>query len=231
MKIKKTNINNLRNGAHFQFHTEFKELVERIGADSIKIEAQFNDYLSLYKNVDDGLNKITKSAITRQIEEADKARDKIWSGLVEMNKAATKHFDSGIREAAERLKILFDTYGNLAIKPLNEETSSIYNILQELEGKYAADAKIVGIEQWVAELKTCNNKLSNLMQERFEESASKSNIVLKTARAELDKSYNKITERLNALVIVEGIAGYETFIKTWNVVVDDYAAILNRNKK
>ena len=231
MKIKKTNINNLRNDAHFQFHTEFKELVERIGADSIKIEAQFNDYLSLYKNVDDGLNKITKSAITRQIEEADKARDKIWSGLVEMNKAATKHFDSGIREAAERLKILFDTYGNLAIKPLNEETSSIYNILQELEGKYAADAKIVGIEQWVAELKTCNNKLSNLMQERFEESASKSNIVLKTARAELDKSYNKITERLNALVIVEGIAGYETFIKTWNVVVDDYAAILNRNKK
>jgi hypothetical protein len=228
MKVEKIHLNNLRNDAHFQFHTEFKDLVEKTGAASLNIEALFNTYGGLYKNVDDGLRKITKSVITEQIQEADKARDEIWSGLVEMNKAAAKHFDADVREAAALLKTVFDTYGNLAVKPLNEETSAMYNILQELEGKYAEAAKTVGITSWIAELKTRNNKLSDLMKERFDESASKSDIVVKVARAELDKCYVSIAERINALVIVEGTADYEAFIKTWNVVVAKYVVGLGR---
>jgi hypothetical protein len=146
IKISKINPLHLRNNAHFQFHTEFKDLVEKTGAASLKIEAQFNDYLLLYKKEDEGLNKITKSILTEQIQGADKARDEIWSGLVETNKAAVKHFDPKTREAAAQLKILFDTYGNLAVKPLNEETSAIYNILQELEGTYEAMIRICGCQ-------------------------------------------------------------------------------------
>jgi hypothetical protein len=183
MKISNIQPHNLRNDAHFQFHTEFKDLVEKTGAASLKIEAQFNAYLPLYDNVDNGLKKINKSTLAQEIQDADKARDEIWSGLVELNRAAAKHFDSSVREASAALKILFDTYGNLASKPLNEETSSIYNILQELEGNYAAAAEKVGITAWIAELKTRNNKLGELMKERFDESASKSDIVVKTARA------------------------------------------------
>jgi hypothetical protein len=231
MKISKMHTNHLRNDAYFQFYMEFKDLVEKTGAASLKIEALFSTFIGLYKNVDNGLRKITKSVITEQIQEADKARDEIWSGLVEMNKAASKHFDPGVREAAALLKIVFNTYGNLAVKPLNEETSAIYNILQELEGKYAEAAKTVGITPWIAELKTRNNKLSDLVKERFDESASKSDIIVKKARAELDRCYLSIAERINALVIVEGAAHYEAFIKTWNVIIAKYVSSSNRGKK
>ena len=222
MKIQSLHTFIMRNDSHFQFHTEFKDLVAKSGADALKIGQQFQSYLPLYDNVDTALKKINKSVLTEQIQEADKARDEIWSGIIDMNNAALKHFSPETREAAKKLKIVFDTYGNIAKKPLNEQTSATYNILQELEGKYAGDVAVVGIQQWVAELKARNNAFSDLMKERFDESALRTDIVLREARAELDKSYRTIAERINALVIVEGASTYEAFIKTLNVIIKKY---------
>jgi len=80
---------------------------------------------------------------------------------------------------------------------------------------------------WAAELQTLNNAFSGLMKERFDETASRCDIVLREARAELDQSYFAIREKINALVIVEGAADYENFIRTLNAVVAKYTAILN----
>jgi hypothetical protein len=117
---------------------------------------------------------------------------------------------------------VFDTYGNLASKPLNEETSAINNIIQELEGTYASDVGKVGLTNWVMELKKRNEEVSGLIEERFDESAGRSTVVLKEARAALDESYRGIVERLNALVIIEGEENYEPFIKRWNAVITQY---------
>lgn len=231
MKINKINTNNLKNSGHLQFHSEFKNLLERIGVKFLKVEALFNAYLPLYRNVVEGLRKIDKSAITAKIKEADKARDETYSGIVYMNKAALKHFDLNVKEAAKRLKIVFDAYGNLAIKTLNSESGSIRRIVDELEDKYAADAKIIGIGQWVKELKVRNKTFEELTRKRFEEYAGKSNILVKPARAKLDKAYNAIIERVNALVIVESIENYKVFVKTWNIIIDKYKETLSRNRK
>ena len=75
--------------------------------------------------------KIQKSAITAQIQDADRARDEIYAGMVETSNAALKHFSEEVRGAAARLKILFDTYGDVNRKSLSEQTSATYNILQE----------------------------------------------------------------------------------------------------
>jgi uncharacterized protein (TIGR02145 family) len=173
MKISKIHLNNLRNDAHFQFHAEFRDLVAKHGAEALKVKPQFDAYMPLYDRVDEALKKIVKSEFTAKIHEADKARDEIYTGMAETNTAALKHFNPQTREAAARLKILFDTYGNVASKPLNEETSAIYNILQELHGGFASDAATVGISQWVAELQTRNVAFENLVKERFDETASR----------------------------------------------------------
>jgi hypothetical protein len=179
--------------------------------------------------VDEALKKIVKSEFTAKIHEADKARDEIYVGMAEMNAAALKHFSPEIRDAAGRLKIVFDTYGNVASKPLNEETSAIYNILQELRGKYAVDVATVGIGQWVAELENRNKAFENLVKERFDETAARTDIVLKEARAKLDDAYRTITEMVNALAVVEGVAAYEQFIRTLNAVIAKYAVKHHRH--
>jgi len=224
MKIEKINLLHLRNDAHFQFHTEFRDLVEHQGAATLKINPQFDGYLPLYNRVDEALKKIVKSEFTAKIHEADKARDEIYLGMAETVAATLRHFNPDVRQAAERLKILFDTYGNVANKPLNEETSAIYNILQELKGKYTTDVASIGLTQWVAELENRNQTFETLVKERFDETASRAtDIVMKQARVQLDDVYKTIVERINALAVVEGIETYEAFIKTLNAVIAKYA--------
>jgi len=223
MRINKFDLLRLRNDAHFQFHTEVRDLILKSAAVLARIKQQFDAYELLYAQVDDALKKIRKSAITEQIWEADKARIKIFTGLSAKCRAAQKHFDPKVVEAARQVKIVFDTYGRIAKKPLNEKTSAIYNILQELKGKHAKNIALIGVSEWTKELRERNLVFNGLVKARFDESAAKSDVVLKEARKELDKKYRIIIERVNALVIVDGAENYETFVRTLNVIVKKYA--------
>ena len=226
MKIKTIDLYNLRNDEHFQFNAEFRDAVNRFGASSLKIETQFEVFVTLYSQEDEALKKIMKSAITAEIQTADKLRDQLFRGMVDANKAALNHFSHDVREAAKRLKIVFDTYGNLAQKPLNEQTSGVYNILQDLNGKYAGDSSNAGLTGWMNELQVANETLAGLMKDRYEESAMKTDLVLKQVRTKIDSAYRTIVERINAFVIIEGDGNYAEFIKYWNVVIEKYLTIM-----
>jgi len=230
VKINKIYPYNMRNDTHFQFFTEFRGQVIKSGAENLGIGQQFTAWLPLYEKEDTALKKIVKSAITAQLHKADKERDDMYTGMVETNTTALKHFNANVRDAATRLKILFDTYGNVTKLPLNDETSSIYNILQELEGKYTADAVTVGISGWAAELKTRNNTFSELMTQRFDETAHQTDIVLKDARAEVDAAYFEMRERINALAVVNGLTAYEEFIRTMNAIIAKYNSRAGRHR-
>ena len=227
MKIKSIHSNQLRNDEHFQFNTEFKDLVNKFDAAELKIGAQFNDFLALFKQEDEALKKIMKSAFTLDLQDLDKRRDRLFRGIIGISKTALHHFNEEVQEAGRRLKILLDTYGNIARKPMNEATSAIYNILQELNGKYAPDvALMVGLTDWVTELETCNGNFDQLMKNRYEESAMKSDLVLKECRQKVDEAYQNIVERINALVVIEGEADYKEFIRNLNIVIEKYTVIL-----
>jgi hypothetical protein len=56
-----------------------------------------------------------------------------------------------------------------SVHSANSENSG--RILQELQGKYAADVAIVGIGQWVGEVESRNNAFGELVKNRFDETA------------------------------------------------------------
>jgi len=227
-KIDKMDKVRLKNDEHFQLHTEFRDLLIKEGAANLNVEAQFNAYLPLYEKEDEGIKKVNKSFFTSKIQEADKARDDIYSSMVEINKASIKHYDPAIREAAKKLEILFDTYGNVSQKPLNEETSAVYNILQELKGNnYFEAVQTVGLEGWLNELEARNKAFDALVKERIDEAAVKSNVVLRQARLELDAAYDVIVEYINAYALINNNEVYNRFIKALNFVINKYNAIVN----
>ena len=228
MKITRIDTKSLRNNEHFMYHTEFKDLVTGHGAETLKIQQQFETYLALFEKEDEGIKKINKSALTAEIQAADKARDEIWSGMLKINSGALKDFDHDTQRAAKRLKILFDTYGKIATMSLNEQTASIINILQDLQGQYAADVAAVGIGRWVEELQARNNTFRELTKERYDETSLKSDVVLREARTALDAAYHSITERISAYVLLEGAAGFEKFIRSLNTVIEKYNETLAR---
>ena len=227
MKINKIYMYNLRNDEHFMFHNEFRDLIAKAAALRLKLETQFDGYVILINKEDEGLKKITKSALTPKIHEEDKIRDDLYTGMTELTSAMLKNPNQSRREAAKRLKIVFDTYGNISKKTLNEQTSAVINILQELKGDYAADAQTIGLDEYVALLESHNNALETLVKERYDEAAAKTDVVIRDARQLVDAAYEDIAARINALELLEGGELYENFIRTFNAVIAKYNAIVN----
>ncbi len=227
MKIKFINTIRFRNDEHFQFHTEVKDLITLITAEILKIPALFTEYLACYTAEDEAYKKIVKSAVTAEIEAADRRRDLTFRGLVASNKAAAlNHFLPEFISAANRLKVVFDTYGNLSQKPLNEETAAIYNLLQELNNHCWEDVQIVRLEDWVSQLEADNGNFDNLVKLRNDENAAKTQLKMKETRAALDNVYESIVERINALIIVEGESVYVGFVNLLNTYIDKYSQIV-----
>jgi len=227
MVINEIRKSHLRNDEHFMFNTEFHNLLSSAGAENLRIAAQFAVYTALLNKEDEGLKKITKSALTARIHEEDKARDELYDGMIELNAALTRSPHKNKREAAKRLKIVFDTYGNISKKPLNEQTSAIINILQDLKGIHFQDVQLAGISDYVILMEAHNNALEALVRQRYDEATARTDIVLKEARQDVDTAYDDITARVNALALLEGGAACENFIRSLNTVVAKYTTILN----
>jgi len=51
----------------------------------LKVETLFAAYLPLYAKEDEGIKRVSKSIFTAKIHEADKARDEICTGMMELN--------------------------------------------------------------------------------------------------------------------------------------------------
>jgi len=230
MKIQKIYIAHLRNSEHFQFLIEFIKLIVKFGAEMLKIADLHSRFALLLEKEDAALKKIMKSALTAEIQAADKRRDRLFRVMIDSNKATLVHFDDEVQAAAKRLKIVFDTYGNLAQKPLNEASADIYNLLQDLNLKYTADIEKAGLTAWVRELGSANATFSNLIDNRYEETAMRTDLVLKECRQNVDEVYLAIVDRINAYVVIEGDTKYAEFIRNFNAVIEKYnEALMHRH--
>jgi hypothetical protein len=202
-KISSLDLRSIRNDEHFEFFTEFITLVNETGKAALQIAKPFDAFTALFAEEDEALKKISKSNLTHLIHEADEARDTVFRGLAEANLAVLNHFRIDMREAAVRLQIVFDTYGNVAKKSVDEETSAVQNLLEELTKHHATDMAKVGLTDWAEELQRLNGEVRKLTMGRDDESATRSPLVLREARSKVDEAYRKIVTRIDAFAVVE----------------------------
>ena len=222
MKIMKVKSEKLRNEEHFQFQTEFKDLVDSFTPVTLGIETAYAAYLPLYANEAEALDVIRKSAVTDEIADADHLRDLTYRGLCDTVKGATKHFLPAKQEAAERVQVAIDHFGNINTKPYNEQTASINTLVNDLETEYADDVAALNIQDWIAELKANNEAFEALMDERYSDDAGKTQLKMKDVRKEIDEAYATITDRIDALGIVNGTETYAPFVKELNKRVEKF---------
>ncbi|MBN2636481.1 MAG: hypothetical protein JXR61_09440 [Prolixibacteraceae bacterium] len=226
MKILSVKLRNLRNEEHFQFQTEFKGLVEKSTPETLDIVPAWAVYQPLYENEAEALDVIRKSSLTENIANADHYRDSVYSGLRDTVKGAANHFNAAKKEAAARVQVVLDHYGNINIKTYDEQTAAINDLIAELNATYTADVATLAIGDWVTELQTANNSFETLMQERYSQDAGKTQLKMKEVRTAVDDAYRTITERIDALVIVNGKENYAGFIKELNQRVEKFNKLL-----
>lgn len=229
MKIEIIHLSHLRNEEHFQFHTDFKNLTETSDPALLGIAPAWADYLLQYNNEREALDVIRKSAVTDELAEADALRDNTYKGLRDALKSAGRHFLAEKQQAAARLKVVLDHYNGMSIKPYDEETAAINSLLAEL-ANHVADLTLLGLSEWVSELQANNQAFDSLKKARYSEIASKTQLRMKETRVLSDDAYSHITERINALAIVNGEAANAAYINELNQRIASYSNLLARRK-
>jgi hypothetical protein len=225
MKIESINYRLLRNEEHLQFHTGFKELVELNNPGELNIEEVFAAFLPHYAHESEAIDQIRKSEVTHELTDADNMRDNTCYGMTEVFKAATRHFQPAIRQAASNLAVIFDHFSDLTKKSYDEETTAIVKFIEELNAK-AADVATVGLTDWVAELQANNTAFVNLTKTRYTEESGKTQLKMRQVRGEVDSAYRTVVNRINALIIVNGESSYSAFVTELNKRIEHFAQII-----
>ena len=220
MKVVNLNLNIQRNASHYQFQTDFNTTVIRYTPQALGIVDTYAAYLPHYVNEGVAFVAITKSATTDEIEIWDKSRDFCFRGLSDKVMNSLNHFDPEVRAAAKRAKVIFDTYGNLAPKPNDEESGLIKGLITDLRTKIPADLITLEIVEWIAELERLENEYLALQNARDSEAAHRSDLRMKNERMEVDAAYRTIITRINALIIVNGEAAYTEFVRELNARIE-----------
>jgi len=226
MKVVRTDFSKFRNNEHFQYQKELSTLFEQIDPDALRIDTLVKRHRELFKSEDEAFLKITKNTFSQARNEADVERDRIFRGFDDTIKAALNHYDLGLRNNAVRIRIPVDTYGNLAQLPLNEETSAIYNLIQELRNNFADDVSVLDLNPWLDALEMKNAHYEELVQSGYEEDAVKTELKMKEVRTEVDIVVRQLFDRIEALMMIDGEESYVDFVKRLNLITEKYNIII-----
>jgi hypothetical protein len=216
MEIANLNLHNQRNGGHYQFLTDFNDFVIRYSPQLLGIVDAYEAFKLKYQDEIEAYKAITKSATTEAIANADHDRDITFRSTTDIARTALNHYDTNAHNAAKKVNVILDQYGDLASKPYDEETGGIENLVKDLRTKTGRDIVIIGLVPWVDMLESQNITFKALEATRNSEEANRSELRMKQVRLEIDAAYRKITKRINALIEVNGEAPYAGFVKELN---------------
>jgi hypothetical protein len=225
MKLKNAKIYKFSSALRLKYLKEILLLISKFELVALKITELLNIFAACVDKEDTCYKIVRKSNISMKKEESDKARDAIIIGIKHAIKSGLRHFNDAIREAAQRLKIVFDTYDKpipITNMPYDAETMAINKLLLELNGKYAADAQILGIDSWLIELEKRNNAFDDLAKNYNEETAEKPVLQLVNLRKETNVAYHELVAYINALMLIDKETPYEQFASEFNALVKHY---------
>lgn len=230
MEMNNFDLTPLRNEEHFKFLTDFKTRVEEATPAALFITELYSEFLPLYADEDKALEYIRGSAITENIGVADKRFNNVFTGFRGTVKQATKHFNPAKQQAAKNIWVVLNKYGIISDMPYLQQTGAATNLLEELAANHAASISLIHVDDYVAQLAVENDAVSNLMSSRIDESSVKTLLRMKEVRIQVGAVYKKIVERINSGINFNGPAGYESFVRKMNEIIDYNANTLALRK-
>jgi hypothetical protein len=220
MKILKIKLSSLRNESHHKLMQRILELfviyiaVAEIVADLLapfKLLVDLEDKLVDAKRVSD---------LTEEIADTDKRIDRCIVGINSIVTAALHHFDQNVVKAAKLLESLLGSFhGSIEKKAYEEQSVAVEVLLKELTTTYAPQVALLNMGDWVTELSAAHADFDRLFAERNLELAKRPKEKLIDVRHDLDKGYNKITDRIDAYIKLNGEQTCGMFVKELNETI------------
>jgi hypothetical protein len=216
----------LKNETHVEFHGKVIPIFADFDPQALGIQPLFNGYRPAFLREKESLDFIIKSALTQEIVLQDHERDMVYRGFDNTAKAALNHFDPAYRAAARKIDVIIKRYGNISRKTFDDESAAIDDLIQELQlPANESDVTLIGLKPWKDRLAYENTRFRQLMDERYNETAGKTSLRMKTARTETDKYYLAILSQIENNHLA-GIPVNEAFLKKLNTVIERFGHIL-----
>jgi hypothetical protein len=208
MKTIRVRLKALRSEEHFQFFTEFKELIEHFSASALELVKLFAGLVILYAKADKLLHVLRASNYTHYLEAADRIRDDVFRGFCEVVRGSLKHPDEAKRKAAGRLSLLLKGYRKAVLdESYAAESAALHNLLQDLNGSRKADVTLLALTDWVTAISRAEQAFLDISEKRATESYDKPKSDLRLIQNKMNSLYTAMINVLDAQVLAESLSG------------------------
>lgn len=217
--VKELSLSKVRLMEFFQVMTNIKVFLEKENLDTLGLEKVKKAFDEKYTAFDEALKPIKKSEFTVEIHRLDAERDDALLGLLAHCRAFITFPNEAKSNAAKQILAQIEKYGkNIQIKPLQEETGIIINLLQDLStSEMSQSLTTIGATEWITKMRTANDTLMQMYNSRTEEKGGAIEVgKSKKTRQELEEAFRNIVKTINALAFVNGEAPYRNLANALN---------------
>jgi hypothetical protein len=205
------------------------ELLRTLGTSISYVAGLIQKFAVQLNEEDLAIDQLKRYEATEEIHHEDGRRDNAFYRICEIIRSGHKHFDENRREAAGRLGAIMKDCKGTPRLPLPEESAAIHNLLQRLE-TVRTDSDLLGLGEWISEMKDANDRVRRLMADRESEAAIKAQYKMKVVRSETDKQYDEILICLKAAAIINGADTCRQLFDGIDARINEYNHILAREK-
>jgi hypothetical protein len=173
---------------------------------------------------------IRRSEFTEKKVKADHRRDGVCVGLTGLVRVNLRHFDPPVQDAAVHVDNLLSGYGHVTEMGYDAETAAIDSIVARLRSAdYEPAAQLLGLMPWVDHLEAANNEFKEYVDDTAQEEISRPDIAPKEARRQSDAALHRITDRVEALITLDGEAPFAGFVAEYNTLVRHYNTLVHEH--
>lgn len=230
LKLDKTK---LTNADHFNFMEEFKISLSNVDiSDNIKLSSAVSQFNDAFTEEDSYFMLSRANQFTDIINQVDDERDNTYSAIRNIVNAWANCFVmSDEQAAAQRIKSIIDVYNIDINKRSSTQTAQLTNLISDLQNEsMASSITLLKLRDLLEMLSDKNEEFKNLILQRNAINAQKQSGALRNARNNVDMKYDIVTQIIDAYsVVLENPTGYDNFINAWNVNIERYRRILNKN--
>ena len=233
MKIDLFNVNVMKVEEDFGFHQLVKEKASNLPRQeaSAGYAAGLKTAAEAYDAAVIELDKVLKSASSVpsaiKASQKDKERSKAWLSMRRFVRSLIHHPDADVAKIADDALKCFDRYGDLSRATQMEETGRMFNLIQDLNLIGSQKLDKAGISPFLKSLEQKNKDFVKALNLRIDEKGERDAPgTIKKKREAADAAYRRLVEVVNALIVVNGEASYQTFSRPVNALIDEMRATL-----
>lgn len=194
-----------------------------------KFEKEFDDFKKAHKEFDGSLNKVTRKQYWAKARSLKGKILNAKTGLLNMIKGETTSLVPEKADAATVLLLLMKEFSKMGRVKYNDVINMLNSMIQQLEKEEnKALIEKLNLADRIMGLKTLYEDALKLEDQLYkDEGLNKRKRKSYITRRELNKAYDTLVKKLNALAIIEGDTDYLELFAWWNAMIDRYRVIIS----